>query len=168
LTIYPKKEISKLLEVVANSKSLKTATKSEFFHLKEKFDDVQVKKEDLESENYTLEYNLAQLRKQNESSIRKFEMLKTEKTKEILSLKKENEEKIKDLLKKIEDQTSNEKVIEENNNNLNLIRRKEHVIHTLKQEIEDMKKKNTNLNNLLKDQNSKYEKLYKEFKGKNK
>lgn len=154
------------MEVVANSKSLKTATQSEFFHLKEKFDDVQVKKEELESENYTLEYNLAQLRKQNESLVRKFEMLKIEKNKEILSLKKENEEKIKSLLKKIEDQTSNEKVIEENNNNLNLIRRKEHIIHTLKQEIEDMKKKHTNLNNLLKDQNAKYEKLYKEFKGK--
>lgn len=168
MTIYPKKEISKLLEVVANSKSLKTATKSEFFHLKEKFDDVQIRKEELESENYTLEYNLTQLRKQNESSIRKFEMLKTEKNKEIISLKKQNEEEIKTLMKKIEDQSSSKKIQEENLNHLNLIRRKEHIIHTLKQEIEDMKNKYANLNNLLKEQNSKYEKLYKEFKGKNK
>ena len=170
LCVYPRIEIKKLIEHLSKMKSIKTKKDVEYTMIRSKIPKYEQKISDSESEVYKLTFNIEQLRKQNETIIKDFDVFKEQREKELKKLVKEKNKIKKDLTLKVEKITKEQ--IQRNKNQsklegdtMNQLRRKEHIIQNMKNDIEALESKLRKSNQSLLEQNDKYEKLYKENKG---
>jgi chromosome segregation ATPase len=170
LCVYPRVEIKKLVEHISRLKSIKTANDVDYVVLKSRLPSYEKKVSESESEVYKLTFNIEHLRKQNETIIKDFDSFKEEKQKEIKKLVQERNRIKKDLTFKVEKLTA-EKIKREKEkgkkegDSLNLLRRKEHIIQNMKNDLENLESKLSKSNQSLLEQNERYEILYKEYKG---
>lgn len=168
--MYPKKEIKKLIEHISKVKSIKSATESECLSLKSRLSGFELKLSETEQEVYKSTFNLQQLRKQNETLIKNFDGFKEQKEREIKKLLKEHKKTSGELKLRVEklekeQRKKSQRESQREGESLNLLRRKEHTIQNLRSDLEDLESKLRKSNQSLRDQNERFEKLYRDYKG---
>lgn len=170
LCVYPRQQIKRLIEQISKFKSFKAASEADVLALKKRLPGYELKLSESEAEVYKLTFNCEQLRKQNETVVKNFDQLKEQKEKQIRKMEKSNEKVQKELQERLEGllEEKQRRVRDQSKaegDSQNLLRRKDHTIHNLRNDLEDLQVKLRKSNESLKQQNQKYGELYREFKG---